>query len=91
MPDFAGAEPIVVGTDILVVQDRAGGLHVQGIDESVVSHMPGGDNARLAGRSGDRAGAGIVLACLRADVTIGGIRRIRRVPGRRDRRRDRAG
>ena len=52
------------------VQRREGPGH-QGVDEPVVVDEPGGDNLFLARRAGDRAGAAVVLAGLRADVPAG--------------------
>lgn len=44
-------------------------------------HVPGADHTRLAGRSGDRAGPGVVLPCLRTDVTTGGVPELGEHPG----------
>src|SRR5580704_13234691 len=52
------------------LQRREGPGH-QGVDEPVVVDEPGGDNLLLAGGAGDRAGAAVILAGLRADVPAG--------------------
>src|SRR6266540_6061793 len=60
----AGALPVVVGPGAWRVAQRRERLGHQGVDEPVVVHEPGRDGLLLPGRTGDRAGRGVVLAGL---------------------------
>ena len=73
------------------MEDRAGGLHMQRVEEPVVVHEAGGHDAHLAGLAGDRAGSGVVLAGFGAGVAVGGVAELGEHPGAEDRRRGRAG
>lgn len=82
--DVAGSELVVEGADFGVVEDRAGCLHVEGVDESVVVDEPGVDGAHLAGLAGDRAGAGVVLAGFGGGVAALGVSELGEHPGAED-------
>ncbi len=56
----------------------------QGVDEPVVVDEPGGDDLLLARGAGDRAGAAVVLAGLRADVAAGVVAELAGHPGAED-------
>src|SRR2546421_5191596 len=64
----AGALPVVVGAGAGRGVQRRERLGYQRVDEPVVVHEPGSDGSLLAGRAGDRAGAGVVLAGLGRDI-----------------------
>jgi hypothetical protein len=55
--DVAGFELVVVGADLGVVQQRAGRLKVEGVDEPVVVNEPGVNGPCLAGLPGNRRGS----------------------------------
>src|SRR5215469_3406811 len=81
----AGAELVVVAADVGVVQNRAGGLSLEGVDEPIVVNVAGRDDAHLPGLPGDRTGPRIVLAILGAAVTARGIPEFCEHPGTEDR------
>src|SRR6185369_3706566 len=66
------------------VQRRESPAH-KGVDEPVVADEPGGDDLLLARRAGDRAGAAVVLAGLRADVAARVVAELAEHPGAEDR------
>lgn len=57
----------------------------EGVDEPVVVHVSGGDEFPFARGSGDRAGAGVVLAALCGGVAGGVVTELGEHPGTEDR------
>ena len=51
----AGAELVVVGADFGIVQNRAGCLSLEGVDEPIVVNVAGRNDSHLPGLPGDRA------------------------------------
>src|SRR5262245_33344673 len=66
----AGFELVVVGAGAGGGVECAEGLGHQGVDEPVIVHKSGEDDLLLAGGTGDRAGAGVVLAGFRVGVAL---------------------
>src|ERR1700730_13567285 len=61
------------------------GLGDERVDETVVVHEPRERDLAFAGRGGDRAGAGVVLASLGVGVTSWGVTELGEHPGTKDR------
>src|ERR1019366_403088 len=79
--EAAGALPVVVGTGSGGCGQRGAGLGVQGVGEPVVADEPGQDDFAAAGRAGDGAGAGVVLAGLGGGVAAGCVPELGEHPG----------
>src|SRR6266487_2986559 len=71
VPGAAGALEVVVGACSWGDAEGGEGLAHEGVDEPVVVHVAGQHGLLLAGGPGDRAGAGVVLAGLRAGIPGG--------------------
>jgi hypothetical protein len=81
----AGPLPVVVGACAGRSQQGVERLRDEGVDESVVVHEAGQGDLLLAGRAGDRGGAGVVLAGLGAGIAVGVVAELCEHPGAEDR------
>jgi hypothetical protein len=82
--DSAGAEVVVEGAGAGRGVQGGEGLGHQRVDKPGVADEPGGDDLLLPRRAGDRAGPGVVPACLAVGVPHGVVAELTEHPGTED-------